>query len=542
MGHVESFVACGSRRCRRIDAMIDSGLGDPRFAAAFAAWRDIVGPQHATSAACDIGCAEASTFAAEGGVRAIVRPGCAKEVQRCIAVANRHGKRLYPVSCGRNWGLGSRQPAAPHCTLLDLGRLNAIVAFDEDLAYMTVEPGVTFRQASEFLRDRGSALFVAVIGGSPDASLVGNTVERGSGIGPYADRAAMVCGMEVVLPTGELFHTGFGRFKQARAVPVSRHGVGPGFDGLFLQSNLGVVTKLTIWLAPRPHTLAVFRAAVPAPALASVVEGFRRLMLDGSLGTPALTFWNSYKVLARAGQYPWQAMQGETPLALDRIGVAPDWHVSGALYGPSAEHVALAERSLRRAMSAELEQLAVVQLSGDAINAHAGLFVGTPDAANLGSMYWRKPAGVPDDPDPDRDRCGLIWLCPALPFRGSDCIAAVEIIERIVLRAGFEPNIGFNALNPRALDVFVAIAYDRDIAGEDARAMRCHDDLMAALVSAGYLPSRLGVQSMNSLPEPADDFGKLMQRIKGAMDPADIMAPGRYDFRADWPSARHEQR
>jgi 4-cresol dehydrogenase (hydroxylating) len=521
--------------------MTDGDLGDESFAAAFAAWRDIVGPQHATSRARDVGPAEASTFVAEGRVRAIIRPGCVADVQRCIAVANRYRQRLYPVSRGRNWGLGSRQPAAQRCTLLDLGRLNAILEFDEELAYMTVEPGVTFRQASEFLRDRGSALFAAVIGGSPDASLIGNTVERGSGIGPYADRAARVCGMEVVLPTGELLHTGFGRFKQARTVPLSRHGVGPGFDGLFLQSNLGVVTKLTIWLAPRPHTLAIFRAAVPASTLASVIERFRRLVLNGSLGTPALTFWNSYKVLARAGQYPWQAMQGATPLALDRVGVAPDWHVSGALYGPSFEHVALAEQSLRRAMSAELEELVVERLCGDAIDARAGLFVGTPDAANLASLYWRKAAGVPGDPDPDRDRCGLIWLCPTLPFRGSDCMRAVEIIERTLLRAGFEPNIGFNALDPRALDGFVAISYDRDLNGEDARAMRCHDDLMTELVSAGYLPSRLGVQSMNSLPEPGDDFGTLIQRIKQAMDPADILAPGRYDFRAEWPCARHHQ-
>jgi 4-cresol dehydrogenase (hydroxylating) len=205
------------------------------------------------------------------------------------------------------------------------------------------------------------------------------------------------------------------------------------------------------------------------------------------------------------------------------------------LYGPSADHVTLAEQSLRHALSAELEEPVVARLSGDDIDAHAGLFVGTPGTANLASMYWRKPVGIPNDPDPDRDRCGLIWLCPTLPFRGADAGRAREIIERVIQEAGFEPNIGFNALHPRALDGFVAIAYDRDIVGEDARAMRCHDALMAELISAGYLPSRLGIQSMNALPAPADDFGKLMQRIKQAMDPADILAPGRYDFRADWP-------
>lgn len=48
---------------------------------------------------------------------------------------------VYPTSRGRSWGFGSRVPAADGCVLLDLGRMNRIVGFDERLAYVTVEPG-----------------------------------------------------------------------------------------------------------------------------------------------------------------------------------------------------------------------------------------------------------------------------------------------------------------------------------------------------------------------------------------------------------------
>ena len=35
---------------------------------------------------------------------------------------------------------------------MELGRLNRIIDYDEKLGYLTVEPGVTFRQASDYLR------------------------------------------------------------------------------------------------------------------------------------------------------------------------------------------------------------------------------------------------------------------------------------------------------------------------------------------------------------------------------------------------------
>jgi 4-cresol dehydrogenase (hydroxylating) len=54
-------------------------------------------------------------------------------------------------------------------------------------------------------------------------------------------------------------------------------------------------------------------------------------------------------------------------------------------------------------------------------------------------------------------------------------------------------------------------------------------------MQAGYLPYRLGIQSMNSLPPAQDDYGKLISTLKHGLDPNNILAPGRYDFRSDWP-------
>lgn len=76
--------------------------------------------------------------------------------------------------------------------------------------------------------------------------------------------------------------------------------------------------------------------------------------------------------------------------------------------------------------------------------------------------------------------------------------------------------------------------FDREVAGEDEKAMSCHDELLQMLTQAGHIPYRLGIQSMNSLPPAQDDSGFFLRTLKQALDPNDILAPGRYDFRNDW--------
>lgn len=70
----------------------------------------------------------------------------------------------------------------------------------------------------------------------------------------------MHSGLEVVLPTGELLRTGMGALPQPKVAGAAQqrldeepgnkcwqlfpYGFGPSIDGLFSQSNLGIVTKL----------------------------------------------------------------------------------------------------------------------------------------------------------------------------------------------------------------------------------------------------------------------------------------------------------
>src|SRR5271170_4680084 len=125
-----------------------------RVDAALAAFGDAVGPEHVVTAEPALGAAETATFVTGQRIPAIVRPASRGEVQACLAVANRFRVPVYPVSRGKSWGFGSRVPARDGAVLLDLGRMNRVVDFDEALAHVTVEPGVSFAELHAFLRAR----------------------------------------------------------------------------------------------------------------------------------------------------------------------------------------------------------------------------------------------------------------------------------------------------------------------------------------------------------------------------------------------------
>src|SRR5690349_5869103 len=95
-------------------------------------WGEVVGPDNVITSPEPLHEAETGTFATGHRIPAIIRPGSRQEVQECLRIAGRSGTPVYPISSGKNWGYGSRMPASDLCVLMDLGRMNRILDFDED--------------------------------------------------------------------------------------------------------------------------------------------------------------------------------------------------------------------------------------------------------------------------------------------------------------------------------------------------------------------------------------------------------------------------
>jgi 4-cresol dehydrogenase (hydroxylating) len=104
----------------------------------------------------------------------------------------------------------------------------------------------------------------------------------------------------------------------------------------------------------------------------------------------------------------------------------------------------------------------------------------------------------------------------------------LEILETAYKEYQFEPNMGFNMMSDRNIACTSAIIYDREEPGEDQRAMECYNAMNKALAAEGYMPYRLGIQSMDKVYSDSEEYRDFLQRLKLAIDPNNILSPGHY--------------
>src|ERR1017187_10088240 len=197
-------------------------------------------------------------------VSAAVAPNSAEEVSKVVRVANTLRIPIYPISTGKNLGYGGSAPNLSGSVVLDLKRMNRILEVSERNHSALVEPGVSYFDLYRYIQEKGLKLWVDV----PDpgwGSPVGNSLDRGGGylLPQYRNHFDSHCGMEVVLANGEIMRTGMGALPGARTWQQYKSGFGPWIDGIFSQSNFGVVTKMGFWLLPAPDSYLVGTVTVP---------------------------------------------------------------------------------------------------------------------------------------------------------------------------------------------------------------------------------------------------------------------------------------
>lgn len=548
---------------------------DPRTASSvnlMAALRAIVGAEHAVDDDASLRRYSSSTAGAEAEAAlrplAVVRPASRSEVVAIVELAARCGLAIYPISTGRNWGYGDACAVGAGQLIVDLARMNRILKVDPQLAYAVIEPGVTQGQLSAFLREHDIDLWCDCTGAGPDTSLIGNIVERGFGHSPYGNRALHIAGMQIVLASGELLRTGFGHYPQSQVSHLYGAGIGPSLDGLFIQSNLGVVVELGLWLMPAAACVSQFVASVPRQQdLGPLIEALRPLRLDGTLRS-VVHIGNDLRVISGGATFPFTPTALPAAAGVDaclpadaRAGLlassgAQAWTASGCLYGNAAQVKAgraavraalrgtgatttfFDRRSLQR--GARVGSLLARVGFGKRLLARVALgrallslAQGVPDGRFLAGAYWRRrgglPAQFPRGADPARDGCGLLWVSPVLPMRGADALALHTLVAPLFAAHGFDLFETFSLINERALCAVLTIAFDHADAREAARARACQKAVFDAVMAAGYIPYRVGIESMGALDPAGDEFWRVAARIKGALDPHGLIAPGRYE-------------
>lgn len=392
--------------------------------------------------------------------------------------------------------------------------------------------------------------------------MIGNALERGIGTGLYADRFSHVCGLEVLLPNGEIIATGFERYSNhnSMAAKLYRYGIGPYLDGIFSQSNFGIVTKMTIWLMHAPQQFHVaFYKVESQKTLSDVIDIIRMLSVEG-LVRPAVTIYNDTRVISSIMQFPFHQVQPggidadilmknirhSTPLGA-MIGA---WNGEITIRSVNEAHAELQIQLLKERIGNLVTDLRIVGITKSEIMAafekeHASpadgqkeqptmqsfllnKYLGIPNDAALKQTYWRKHPPAPAAMDPDRDRCGLIWISPIVPFVGGEVLNAINIIKNNIKKYGFEPAISLQCLSERCINMITSFGWDRDVLGEDEKAEKCYMELNTALHRQGYFSYRSTTLKMQKEVMEEDNLAAFVRRLKNAIDPDNILAPGRY--------------
>ena len=255
-----------------------------RLETAIQQWVELLGLEHVLNDAETLAIYARSTSSCGTRPLAVLRPCSTEDVVQVVKISGTFCIPLYPISRGKNWGYGDACAITDGQVIVDLSRMDRIIEVDQTLAYAVIEPGVTQQQLSTYLRDRKIPLWMDCTGAGPDTSLVGNILERGFGHSPYGNRFQTVAGLEVVLASGQVLHTGFGHYHNAKTTYLFPYGVGPYLDGLFTQSNFGIITRLGLWLMPASKCINHFLGFIENHEdVESVIDALRPLRMDGTL-------------------------------------------------------------------------------------------------------------------------------------------------------------------------------------------------------------------------------------------------------------------
>ena len=234
--------------------------------------RRIVGREH-----LDTGQAELLVYESDGLRLHAARPGCVvypastEEVSRVVKVCCQAGVPFVPRGAGTGLSGGAISDGG---VIIQLSRMNRVLAIHPDDRYAVVQPGVTNEYLS--LQARAYGLEFAPDPSSGVSCTIGGNVAEDTG-GPhtlkYGVTSNHVLGQTVVFPDGETATLG-GPF------PVS---IGPSFSTFLIgtEGTIAITTEIIVRLVPVPPAVTTMLAIYSS--VASATEAVSGILAAGVL-------------------------------------------------------------------------------------------------------------------------------------------------------------------------------------------------------------------------------------------------------------------
>jgi glycolate oxidase len=219
---------------------------------------------------------------------AVVKPGRADEVSQVLKLANRERVPVTPRGAGS--GLSCGAVPVYGGIVLSVERMNRILEIDCENMVAVVEPGVVTNEINDAIEEYG--LFYAGYPMSVELCFVGGNVAENAGGGraiKYGVTGRYVLGLEVVLPTGDIVQLGGKRVKDVTGYDLIHLLVGS-------EGTLGIFTRITLRLLPRPTARAVL--LVPFPDTPTAIGAVPRVMTRGRIVPTSVEFMDQRSIQA----------------------------------------------------------------------------------------------------------------------------------------------------------------------------------------------------------------------------------------------------
>ena len=425
----------------------------------------------------------------------VLKPATADEVAAILALASETKTPIVPQA-GNTGHVGAQVPLDGQSQIVvSVSRLNRIRDTDLTGNTMTVEAGCILANVQQAARD-ADRLFPLSLGSEGSCEIGGNLGSNagGTAVLAYGNMRHLCLGLEVVLPTGEIWN-GLRSLKKDNT----------GYDlrDLFIgaEGTLGIITAAVLKLFPRPAGKQVAIAGLKDPAKALTLLG----MATDRCG-PSLT---GFELMPRIGM---EFTTTHLPGNRDPLAEPHPWYVLIDISSGQSEDAArqLIEPFLESAFHAELIDDAVIAQSESQSDA-----------------FWRlreemSSAQKPEGASIKQDVSVPVSTIPEFLDKADAAVLRVMPDARIVAFGHMgDGNIHYNVSQPKG-------------GSAEAHVARRHEinalvyEITLALGGSISAEHGIGQLKRDLLAEvrPAIEID-LMRRIKRAFDPANIMNPGK---------------